>query len=341
MDSFMLFGPQDLRRVEMPVPVPGAAEVLIAAAFTGVCGSDVHYYRYGYCGRFIPKGPFALGHEFSGVIHSFGEKVTGFNPGDLVAIDPSNPCRKCKECREGRYNLCPDMRYFGSASCDPHLNGSQAGLVAVPMENVHKLPKGISLAQASLLEPLSVAMHAVRQAGNVAGKSVLITGGGPIGQLIIRVLRAFGAARITLSDVDPFARRFSLDYSADEVIDPAIPDTWSNMMPVDIVMEASGVPSALADGIRMTRRGGRIVLVGTLPEELMLPANLIMNRELTIRGSFRFANVFEEALDLVAKSIIRLDGLITHTFQFEQTPEAMMKAMRKSEVMKVIIDHQI
>lgn len=113
------------------------------------------------------------------------------------------------------------------------------------------------------------------------------------------------------------------------------------MMPVDIVMEASGVPSALADGIRMTRRGGKIVLVGTLPEEVILPANLIMNRELTIRGSFRFANVFEEALKLVAKGIIQLDGLITHTFPFEQTPLAMEKAMNRSEVMKVVIKHQI
>lgn len=325
----------------MPVPVPGTTEVLITVAFTGVCGSDVHYFRHGYCGRFIPKGPFALGHEFSGVIHSVGEKVTGLSAGDLVAIDPSMPCRNCKECREGRYNLCPDMRYFGSASCEPHLNGSLAGYVIVPASNVYRLPKGLSLELAALLEPLSVAMHAVRQAGNVAGKTILITGGGPIGQLIIRVLRAFGAARIMLSDVDPFARRFSLDHSADEVIDPAIPDTWSNMMPVDIVMEASGVPSALADGIRMTRRGGKIILVGTLPEEVMLPANLIMNRELTIRGSFRFANVFEEALELVAKGIIQLDGLITHTFPFEQTPLAIEKAMNRSEVMKVFIKHHI
>lgn len=341
MHSFLLYGQQDLRRVDLPVPLPEENEVLIDVAFTGVCGSDQHYFRHGYCGRFIPKRPFALGHEFSGVIHSVGEKVTGFTPGDPVAIDPSMPCRKCRVCREGRYNLCEDMRYFGSASCDPHLNGSLAGLVVVPAENVYRLPKGISLKQASLLEPLCVAMHAVRQAGNIAGKSVLITGGGPIGQLTMRVLKAFGAAHIALSDIDPFARRFSLDHGADQVIDSNIPNAWSNMMPVDIVMEASGVSTALAEGIKITRRGGTVVVVGTLPDEVLLPANLIMNRELAIHGSFRFANVFEDALNLVSKGIIRLDGLITHIFPFEQTPAAMEKALKKSKVMKVVIQHQI
>lgn len=335
MKTYLLHGAKDIRLEEKPAPEPGAGQVLLAPKFTGICGSDVHYYQHGYCGRFVPKRPFALGHEFSGVICGIGANVQGLSVGDEVVVDPSMPCGRCRHCRSGQYNLCLAMKYFGSASCDPHIDGALAQYVAAPAANCHVLPAGISLAQAALLEPLCVAMHAVRRVEEIAGASVLITGGGPIGQLILRVVQAFGALNVAVSDVDEFARDFALQSGADAVINPLDEAAWKSCDDYEVVFEASGVSSALANGLEVAQRGGFVVLVGTLPEKLSLPGNLIMNRQLKVLGSFRFANVFEQALAMVAAGIINLDGIVTATYGFAEVPQAMQRALSKDRVMKV------
>ena len=337
MKTYLLYGSKDIRLSEKSIPETGDEQVLIKPKFTGICGSDVHYFQHGYCGNFVPKRPFALGHEFAGVIYSIGSNVKGLKVGDEVAVDPSMPCGGCKHCRSGHYNLCLSMRYFGSASCDPHIDGAMGQFVIAPATNCYVLPAGISMAQASLLEPLCVAMHAVKQVDQIAGTSILITGGGPIGQLILRVVRAFGAHRVTVSDVNEFARDFSLKSGANMVVNPLDENAWESINSFDIVFEASGVPSALASGLRVTRRGGSVVLVGTLPESFSIPGNLIMNRELKLYGSFRFANVFEDALNMVAAGIINLDGIVTDTYSFDDIPLAMERALDKNGVMKVQI----
>ena len=337
MKTFLLYGAKDIRLAEKPIPQPEAGQVLIEPKFTGICGSDVHYFQHGYCGNFFPKRPFALGHEFAGVIHSIGSNVSGLKAGDEVAIDPSMPCGVCKHCRTGYYNLCQSMRYFGSASCEPHIDGAMGQYVVAPEANCYLLPTGISMAQASLLEPLCVAMHAVKQVERIAGTSILITGGGPIGQLILRVVRAFGAYNVTVSDVNEFAREFSLKNGANSVVNPLEENAWNSFNEFDVVFEASGVASALANGIHVARRGGSIVLVGTLPESFPIPGNLIMNRELKLLGSFRFANVFEDAMNMVAEGIINLDGIVTDIYRFDDIPQAMLRAFDKDQVMKVQI----
>ena len=144
------------------------------------------------------------------MIYKIGSGVEGLKMGDEVAVDPSMPCNQCNFCRNGKYNLCKSMKYFGSASCDPHIDGGFGQFVLAPAKNCYVLPPGINMSQASLLEPLSVAMHAVKQVDSLIGKSILITGGGPIGQLILRVARSFGALEITVSDVSRYALDFSL-----------------------------------------------------------------------------------------------------------------------------------
>lgn len=337
MKTFLLYGKKDIRVFEKSIPEPGAEEVLVMPKFTGICGSDVHYFQHGYCGNFFPKQPFALGHEFAGVVHRLGSNVKGFTVGDEVAVDPSMPCGNCKHCKTGHYNLCLSMRYFGSASCDPHIDGSMGQYIVAPAKNCYILPVGITMAQASLLEPLCVAMHAVKQVKQIAGTSILITGGGPIGQLILRVVRAFGAHHITVSDVNEYARNFSMKSGADQVVNPLDENAWENLKNIDVVFEASGVPSALSNGIQVTRRGGSLVLVGTLPENFSIPGNLIMSKELKLYGSFRFANVFEDAMNMVAAGIINLDGIVTATYCFEDIPLAMQRALDKNEVIKVQI----
>ena len=337
MKTYLLYGPKDIRLAEKPAPNPEAGQVLVEIKFTGICGSDLHYFNHGFCGRFVPKRPFALGHEFSGIVREVGSNVQSLSIGDEIAVDPSMPCGSCNHCRSGHYNLCLNMKFFGSASCDPHIDGSMGEFVAVPSSNCYVLPKGIDLAQASLLEPLSVAMHAVRQVGNISGKSVLITGGGPIGQLILRVARAFGAYRVTMSDVNAFARDFALASGANAAINPVDENAWQANGHYDVVIEASGVPSALSNGLEVVRRGGTVVLVGTLPELFSLPGNLIMSKELKLFGSFRFAHVFQDAINMVASGQINLDGIVTDIYAFDDVPAAMQKALAKENVMKVQI----
>ncbi|NDA61632.1 MAG: L-idonate 5-dehydrogenase [Chitinophagia bacterium] len=337
MKSFLLHGPQDIRLAQRTMPVCDEGQVIVQTKYTGICGSDIHYFRDGFCGSFKPKYPFALGHEFSGIVHFVGEGVTSLSVGDAVAIDPSMPCGACSFCREGQYNLCKNMRFFGSASCDPHQDGSMASYVVAPASNCFVLPQGISLSQASLLEPLSVAMHAVRRAGPIAGKKVLITGGGPIGQLILRVVKAMGAYTITLSDVSEYARAFAITSGANWAINPLENGALQQLDQMDIVLEASGNPAALNNGIQAPKKGGTLVLVGTLPETFAINGNAIMSKQLQVLGSFRFANVFEDAIRMVAAGIIQLDGMITNTYSFDEIPQALNYALTQHERMKIQI----
>jgi L-idonate 5-dehydrogenase len=337
MQAYLLHGPQDLRLTEKPIPDLQPDGVLVRTCFTGICGSDVHYYREGFCGRFVPKHPFALGHEFSGVVRQKGADVDNVNVGDSVAVDPCIPCGRCGHCRGGDYNLCTNMKVLGSASSEPHLDGGLGQFVAVPARNCFVLPEGIDRAQASLLEPLCVALHAVGLAGGIGGRSVLITGGGPIGQLVLRVVRAFGALRTCMSDVDAFARQFASESGATTVLDPADHGALAASEAYDIVFEASGSPAALASALEVIRAGGTLVQIGTLPEVVPVPANLIMTKQLRVFGSFRYAHVFETAMAMVAAGAVSLEGIVSEVYGFERVPEAMQRALKREHIMKVQI----
>jgi L-idonate 5-dehydrogenase len=343
MRAFILHGKQDLRRGELPTPGAQPGQVLVRVRRVGICGSDVHYFSHGRVGNFVPKRPFALGHEFAGEVVETGEGVSSFAIGERVVIDPSQPCGHCRHCRSGRYNLCENMRYFGSASCDPHLDGGFAEFVAVPARNCHSMPDAMTWGEAAMLEPLSVALHAARRAGNLAGVSVFVAGGGAIGQLVALAARAFGAGLVTLGDLAEFPRSFAIEQGADAALDPSDAASEQEALEIsgggfDVVFEAAGSTHALIHALKIVRRGGTIVQVGTLPPEVPIPANLIMSKELTVTGSFRFAHVFPIALQFVANRRIRVEPLISKTFAFEETPQAMAMAVAKAGVIKIQIE---
>lgn len=343
MQAFILHGKEDLRSGELPTPIATPGQVLVRVRRVGICGSDVHYFSHGRVGNFIPKRPFALGHEFAGEVAEIGQGVVGFLIGSRVVIDPSQPCGLCGFCRSGRYNLCENMRYFGSASCDPHLDGGFAQIVAVPARNCHLMPAAMNWGEAAMLEPLSVALHATRRAGNLAGASVFVAGGGAIGQLIALAARASGAAQVALGDLAEFPRRFAIEQGADAALNPADPDSEPQAIEIskggfDFVFEAAGSTHALIHALKIVRRGGTIVQVGTLPQEAPIPANLIMSKELTVIGSFRFAHVFPMALEFAASRRIKVEALISRTFPFEETPQAMAMAVAKEGVIKIQIE---
>jgi L-idonate 5-dehydrogenase len=345
MKAFVLHGPKEMRLEERAVPAVSPGDVLIRVRRTGICGSDVHYYTHGQIGSFVPKAPFALGHEFAGEVAELGEGVQTLAEGDRVAIDPQLPCGRCRFCRLGRYNLCLNMRFLGSASCFPHIDGGFGQYVVVPEANCHPIPAGLDYGYAALLEPLTIATHAVLRtqvAGGIAGKRLLITGAGTIGQLVLIVARAYGASVVAVSDVEEFPRRFALDAGADYAFDPRGSELagFAAGDSIDVVIEVSGSPRALAQSLTLIGRGGTLVQVGTQPAAVELPANLVMSKELAVLGSFRSAHAIAPALDLISSSRVDLSPIISSVFPFSRFNEAMEVAVAKERVIKVQVEQE-
>ena len=336
MFAWVLHGKRDLRGERRPDPAPEPREVLVQVERVGICGSDIHYYRDGRVGAFVPSRPFVIGHEVAGEVVEIGDGVAHLQVGDRVAVDPSQACLRCEWCRSGRFNLCPEMRYFGSAATDPPTDGALCELKAVPAANCYRLGDELSYAAGALLEPLAVACHAVLRAGSVAGKRVAVSGGGPIGQLVATVARALGATRVAVADPRPAARAAAAQ-RADAVFDPAAGAVGGEPQ---VTFEAAGAADSLRWALEHTARGGTIVQIGTLQHELEAPLNLIMSKELQVLGSFRFAGGFRVGADLLAAGRIEIESLITAVLPLAQTPAALERAADDPATVKLQVSRQ-
>ena len=230
---------------------------------------------------------------------------------------------------------------LGSASSTPPTDGAFAEFVAVRADQCHPLPADVSDGLAALAEPLAVALHAIRRAGAVSGRRVLVTGGGPIGLLVAVAARSFGATPVVVSDPVASRRLCALNFAADAVLDPSSPQAADHSRVLapdgfDCVFEASGSPAALRQAFSLTRTGGTIVQIGTLPPgDVAIPANQLMVREIQLLGSFRYADVFDDAIRLIASGRVSLDWLITGVWPLEQLAEAFRNALEKDSAMKV------
>ncbi len=341
MRAFYLHGARDLRDEQVPVPEFDSDQVLVKLQVAGICGTDIHYYDHGRNSGFEVKEPFVLGHEFAGEIVDSGKHADRLPIGTKVAVDPSHPCGKCRQCIGGSYNLCLHMRYFGSAATIPHMDGCFREFVPALAERCHVLPEELSWPEAALLEPLSVALQAAHRAGELAGKRVLISGAGPIGQLLGLVTRHHGAALIAVTDV----RQGALDLASTLWADHAImADADEDLDAVarlcdgfDIVMEASGAAQALRAAYERCNPGGVVVQVGIQLGDVPLPVNLAITCELTIRGSFRFAHQFGFAIDLLARQKLNVQPLITDAYPLAGLPDALEAALGPESV-KVVLE---
>jgi L-idonate 5-dehydrogenase len=344
MRAYYLHGARDLREEQVEVPPLDANQVLVRLRAAGICGSDMHYYAHGSNSGFDVKVPFVLGHEFAGEVADAGNHADRLPVGTRVAVDPSQPCRLCRYCVEGTYNLCTHMKYFGSAALVPHIDGCFREFVPALAERCHIVPEGLSWGEAALLEPLSVVLHAATRAGNLAGQRVLISGAGPIGQLLGLVTKHHGAASIAVTDVRSEALKLASELWADHTV---LADSTEDMDAVaklcggfDIVIEASGAAPALRTAYERCNAGGVIVQLGTQIGDVSVPANLALLKELTIRGSFRFAHQFGRALDLLARRKLNVQPLITNTFPLSALPEAFDTALGAASV-KVVLENDL
>ncbi|MFI8242033.1 L-idonate 5-dehydrogenase [Streptomyces sp. NPDC085866] len=334
----VIHGAGELRVAELPDPEPGPGQALVAVRYGGVCGSDLHYWRHGGVGDFRLREPMVLGHEVVGTVVSYGSGATGPAPGTAVAVNPATPCGRCPECGAGRANVCRDTRYLGSAARFPHVQGGFAGQVVVPAGQLRPLPDGLGLRRAALAEPLAVALHAVRRAGDVSGRHVLVTGAGPIGCLVVAAAKAAGAARVTATDLLPEALGYAALAGADTLVRADDPDDTGWPAEADVAVEASGVAAGLDTCLRLVRRGGVVVQLGMLPPgRCPFPGNLLVSREIELRGAFRFDTEFDEALRLLAAGG-EFDGLISAVVPVRQAEAAFDLAADRSRSCKVLLD---
>jgi len=336
-----IYGAEDLRIESVPEPGLGPGEVLLKLGAGGICGSDLHYFLHGRVGSFVIREPLIPGHEVSGTVAKVGPGVTRVKEGDKVAINPSHACGLCKGCRAGRENLCSSMRFLGSASVFPHVQGAFREYFVMGERQCVPVSAEVPLDELAFAEPLSVALHSVNRAGSLLGKSVLVTGAGPIGCLIIMAARLAGAARIVVTDIVDRPLAMAKSVGADQTVRadqlPGDAAALAGVLgEIDIAFEVAGSPAAVATCLASVARGGRIVQVGSLPGEgIHLFANQIMVREIDYVGTFRFGVEFDWSVRYLAERRVDVRPLLSGQYPLRDALTAFRAAADKSRSTKV------
>ncbi len=344
MDALVIHAAGDLRVEDVPTPPVLANQLRVRVRFGGICGSDLHYYQHGGFGTVRVKEPMVLGHEVAGVVEEVGPDAGAFAVGERIAISPSRPCGACRFCQLGLQNHCLDMRYYGSAMRTPHVQGAFRREIVVETSQAHRLADTLSDREGAMAEPLSVALHAVRRAGPLLGKKVLVTGCGPIGALLVVAARRAGAGHIVVTDIGAFALRSALKVGADEIINvaeqpEALAAFASDKGQFDVLFEASGNERALRGAFDVLRPRGVIVQVG-LGGEVTLPINTIVAKEFDLRGAFRFHEEFAVAVELLNKGLVDVKPLISASVPYRDAGRAFALAADRSKAMKVLLDFE-
>src|SRR5215204_1129536 len=309
----VMYGTHDVRLEDKPVPEPGPKDVMVEIKAVGVCGSDVHYYEEGRIGSFVVREPLILGHESMGTVVALGEGATKHEVGERVTLEPGVPDGTCRECRAGRYNLCPNVRFFAT----PPIDGAFTNYVSIHEDFAFSLPDGLSDNAGALMEPLSVGIWACKKGEVTAGDHVLVTGAGPIGLLAMQVGFAQGATHALNVAWEP------LDEASVEA---------------EVLIECSGNERALGDGIRCVRPAGIVVVVGMGPnEETSVPLAFIQTREITLTGTFRYANTYPTAIDLAATGKVDLDAMVTSHYDLAETEEALQASRQDPANVKPMV----
>ena len=349
MKCAVLYGVDDVRIEERPVPVPGPGEVLVKIQRVGVCGSDVHYFKQGRIGDFVVRAPMILGHESAGIVVATGDGVTRFKAGDRVAIEPGYTCGKCDYCRSGHYNLCPDVVFMAT----PPVDGAMADYVAWPEDFCFALPDNMTFDEGAMMEPLSVGLWAVKRGQVRPGDSVAIFGCGPIGLVTLQAARIAGATTLVCVDIEPsrLARAASLGATAtiDDRSRTAVEQIRGLMIQqgmderragVDVAFETAGSVPTTRNALAVTRHGGVAVLTG-LPSQPLVELDIVSaaSKEIDMRGQFRYANRYPAAIALTSTGRIDVASLVTHHFPLDQAAQALRFADEHKDVaIKVMVD---
>lgn len=332
-------------RPEPEITNPYYAKVAVKA--TGICGSDVHYYRSGGIGKYILNSPMVLGHESSGVVVEVGPKVEKIKVGDRVAIEPGVPDRYSDETKAGKYNLCPHMAFAAT----PPIDGTLVKYYLSPADFLVKLPDHVSFEEGACIEPLSVGVHSNKLAKVRFGQTVVVFGAGPVGLLTGAVAKAFGASDVVFVDVFDQKLERAKNFGATHVInstklpknDPqALADEVEKLLGgalADVVFECSGAESCIDAGVKATKNGGTMVQIGMGKNYVNFPIAEVSGKEMTLVGCFRYSyGDYKDAVNLVSTGRVDVKKLITHRFSFEDAAKAYdFNIAHGGEVVKTII----
>jgi L-iditol 2-dehydrogenase len=320
-----LAGLREFRLIDAPVPDPGPGEIQVRVRSVGICGSDLHYYFEGGIGDTPCTYPMVLGHEPSGEVLRTGSGVAGWNPGDKAVLEPALYCYHCEFCMSGKHNVCANLRFL-STPADP---GFFRQVVTLPVPNVLPLPRNLSFAEGSLIEPLAVALHSMKFADPRMGETCVVFGAGPIGLLTLSVLKLSGIGRTWV--VEPLAHRRELAKSlgADVVLDPKAVNVVDQIRRdtgnrgVDLVLDCAAKDQTMNESLRVARNAARIVYTG-IPSELTvnLEFHEIRRKELILYNVRRSNHESDLALDLLTNHTNRFAPILTHERPMEQIAAA-------------------
>ena len=338
MKSAVLHAIGDIRYEDVSIPKPKAGEALIRIRSAGVCGSDIP--------RVMKKGtyvfPLIPGHEFSGeVAEIFKDSYTSVKIGDRVAVFPLIPCGKCAYCQIGEYAQCDDYDYLGSRR-----DGGFAEYVVSPIENLVPVPNNVDFECAAMTEPASVALHALRRTGVDAGDNVVILGAGTIGIILAQWARICGAGRVFITDIAQDKLAVAMDFGFDDCINSKQDDPVERIIKqtegrgADIAIEAAGTAITFEQSLRMTRRLGKVILMGNVNGDVVIPektASTILRSQLTIYGTWNSSitaipkNEWKTALQFMSSGALNLKPLITHRFNLSEVNKAFDMMFNKRE----------
>ncbi|GAA3633201.1 L-idonate 5-dehydrogenase [Microlunatus ginsengisoli] len=328
----------DLRIDQVQVRTPSADEAIVEIAYGGICGSDLHYWTSGAAGESILRAPMVLGHEVVGTVVRPAADGSGPDAGVRVAVHPASPAGDgVTRYPADRPNISPGCTYLGSAARLPHTDGAFLRYATLPSRMLRPLPDGIDLRTAAAIEPASVAWHAVSRAGDVAGKSALVIGAGPIGALVVAVLRRAGAREIVAVDVHEHPLAVATALGATRTLNAADAEAIAAVQ-ADVVLESSGNVRGLASAIRGASRGGRVVMIGLVPTgDQPVPISLAITRELELVGAFRFNDEIDQVITALADGSLVVDPVITHEYPLADAIEAFTVAKDPSRSAKVLL----
>lgn len=325
---------------EVEVPKIKEDEILVKMESIGVCGSDVHYYSHGRIGDFVVKFPYILGHECAGTIVKAGSSVSHLKVGDRVALEPGVPCGHCEFCLSGKYNLCPDVRFFAT----PPYDGCLMNYVKHPAQFAFKLPDNVSSVEGALVEPLAIGINAALTGGVKLGDTVVIFGSGCIGLVSLLAAKAYGATKVIVVDVIEkrleVARKLggvTLNAKECDVLEEIKKLTEGNG--AQVVIDCAGTNTTLCQTVHVAKAGGTIVWVGLACDTVNgLKNGPISTKELTIKSIFRYKNLYPVAIAAIADGKIDISGIISDRYKFEETPKAFAETLKNAQnIVKSVI----
>ena len=346
--SFVLYGPGNARIENLTVPqLTDPGDVILRVKYVGVCGSDVHFWTHGGIGKAVVSADhgITMGHEGSATVHAVGSAVQSLQPGDKVAIEPGEACRRCVRCKEGMYNLCLYMRF---AACPPDTPGLLSKYFRISADHCYKLPDKVTVEEGVMVEPLAVAAKAVRTVNIRPGQTVIVFGAGTVGLLAAAVSRVFGAKTIVAVDILDTKLEFAGTFNRSRTFKPdpnasaeenaqRLVEENDLGLGADAVIEASGAESSVNCAVHALRPGGQYVQTGLGKPNISFPILSMSEKELHMHGAFRYTRAdYDIAMDLLERGLVPVKDLISRIFPFEQTTSAW-DATKKGEGIKNLI----